>query len=146
MKKLAVQITLLSQQQDEGDVQVTSQTHEGTFYLREGMGSYLTYTDQGTNTTMRFEADEVRLYRRGEVSSWQVFNPHKDTGGLLTLGVNEMVLHVVTKHLAVHYDEHGGRVQLAYVLFGEESRPEPGQPVVEIPMGEFSLSIAWKTV
>lgn len=145
MNKHLVRITLLSRQEDEGLSQVTSQTHAGTFYMREGAGSYLTFAEDGQTTTMRFEDQEIRLFRRGEVSMWQVFNPAKETGGALTLGVNEMMLRIETTHLEVAYDAAGGRVQLSYVLFGEESRPAPGEPVVEVPMGAFSLSIAWVT-
>ena len=100
MNKLHVSISLSSVQQDEDQREVTERSHSGTLYERDG-AYYLLYDDDGTATTLRFTPQEIRLYRRGEISSWQVFQLGELTGGLLTLGASEMILRVMTNHFCV---------------------------------------------
>lgn len=138
-----VLITLLSCQEDEGAEPVfTSQSHEGTLAPAAEPGSYyLRYAEEGTTTTLKLSAERARLYRRGEVSTWQDFDPAHETDGMLELGASSLALRVVTHHfsLAVHPGE--GHFKLGYDLFGREHCPEPTRP--ETPFGRFTLTISW---
>jgi uncharacterized beta-barrel protein YwiB (DUF1934 family) len=139
--KKPVTISLSSVQQDADQREITEKTHEGVLYERDG-ARYLLYDDEGTATTMRFTADEIRLYRRGEVSSWQFFQLGEMTGGLLSLGPSEMILRVMTSHFLLDESPSNGRIQLHYELFTAETSAPDADPT-QLSLGKFSLSLDW---
>lgn len=140
MSKKPVTISVSSVQRDDDQREVTQQTRVGTLYKRDG-ANYLLYDDDGTSTTVRFEPDEVRIYRRGEVSSWQVFQLGELTGGLLTIGPSEMVLRVMTSHFLVEPED--GRIELHYELLAADS-PDPDADPTTLSLGKFDLSLDWQ--
>lgn len=139
--KKQISITLESRQEDEGLQEVTTTTHAGTLYDKND-GQYLLYSDEGTSTSIRLGGDEVRLFRRGSMEGWQTFRLGEVTGGTLSLGVNRMVLRVLTSHFDVQTRDEGGRIELHYQLWtGASSDPEADPQ--EISLGKFQLALDW---
>lgn len=141
MSKKPVTISLTSVQQDNGQHEVTNQTRQGTLYERDG-ATWILYDDEGTATTMRLAPEEIRLYRRGEVSSWQVFQLGELTGGMLTLGAGDMILRVMTSHFLVNVAPREGHVELHYELFTAETA-EPDADPTKLSLGKFTLAVDW---
>jgi uncharacterized beta-barrel protein YwiB (DUF1934 family) len=142
VSKKPVTISLSSVQADDDLREVTEKTHAGTLYERDG-AAYLLYDDDGTSTTLRLTPDEIRLYRRGEVSSWQVFQLGEMTGGLLSLGPSEMILRVMTSHFHLAHSPQNGRIELHYELFTAETAAADADPT-RVSLGKFSLSLDWR--
>jgi uncharacterized beta-barrel protein YwiB (DUF1934 family) len=143
VSKQHVAITLSSRQHDDGLSATTTETHTGTLYDKND-GRYLLYKSEadGLSTSIRMDAEEIRLFRRGAMENWQVFRLNELTGGVLSLGVNAMVLRVLTSHFALREDETGGRIELHYELWtAPDSDPDsdPG----EVSLGRFELSLDW---
>lgn len=140
---LPVTITLLSRQELDGpEPVITAQSHEGTLAPAAEPGTwYLHYAEEGTTTTLRMSAEKARLYRRGEVSTWQDFDPTAETGGMLELGASALALRVVTSHLSLIVRPGEGHFKLGYDLFGFEHTPDPVRP--ETPFGTFTLTLSW---
>jgi uncharacterized beta-barrel protein YwiB (DUF1934 family) len=141
MSKQAITITLLSRQEDGGEAMMTSQVHTGHLYKRPA-GTTLIYVEEGTTTTVMLDAQEIRLYRRGVIESWQVFQNATETPGHLTLGLNGLPLRVVTSAYDVSQGTEGGHIKLAYQLFSDDAETAP-QGLEEICLGQFSLSLSW---
>jgi uncharacterized beta-barrel protein YwiB (DUF1934 family) len=140
-QKKPVAITVESVQTDGDQRAETRQERLGTLYEREG-AQYLLYDDEGTSTTVRFEPEEIRLYRRGEVSSWQVFQLGELTGGMLGLGASEMILRVMTSHFLIAHAASSGRIELHYELFTGETADPEADPTA-LSLGKFTLTLAW---
>ncbi|MFN3428628.1 MAG: DUF1934 domain-containing protein [Candidatus Sericytochromatia bacterium] len=143
MSKKPISITLNSRQEDEGLSHVTTETHAGSLYDKND-GRYLLFKneDDGVSTSIRMDPDEIRLFRRGALESWQVFRLGEITGGVLTLGVNAMVLRVHTSHFQVEQADHGGRIELHYQLW-TAADSDPASDPHELSLGRFELSLDW---
>lgn len=142
VRKKPVTISISSVQEGDGAREATAQVREGVLYERDG-AHYLLYDDEGTATTVRFQPEEIRLYRRGEVSSWQVFQLGELTGGHLALGPSEMILRVMTSHFRIVQGERAGRIELHYELFTGESA-DPAADPTKVSLGKFTLELAWQ--
>ena len=144
MSKQIVTIALTGRHEDGGQEEVTTQTHEGVLYQKEG-ADYLLYTEaaEGINTSIRLDPSEIRLYRRGEHTSWQAFQLGEFTGGMLTLGASEMVLRIHTSHLVIEQAEGKGRMQLHYEMWTSSSA-DPAADPYDLSLGRFSLDMAWQ--
>lgn len=142
MSKQPVQISLRSRQQD-GDVsEITEQTHQGHLYHRDGV-DYLVYAEEGISTQIRLDPHEIRLFRRGEISAWQVFQLGELTGGRLQVGEGEMVLRILTSHFAFQYAETAGGLELHYEMWTGET-PAPDADLFGLSLGKFDLSLTWE--
>lgn len=143
MSKKQVSITLNSRQEDEGLSQTTTETHAGSLYDKND-GRYLLFKneDDGVSTSIRLDPDEIRLFRRGALESWQVFRLGEITGGVLTLGVNAMVLRVHTSHFQVEQADDHGRIELHYQLW-TAADSDPASDPHELSLGRFELSLDW---
>lgn len=135
-----VHIKLRSHQTDGDQQEVTQQDHLGSLDVRDDK-RYLRYAEPGIQTTIVLGDGEVTIYRRGEVESWQVFQPGELTGGRLSLGAGEMVLRVHTTRCEVGE----GSLRLAYELLAAESG-EPDADPTRLSLGEFSLALDWSEV
>lgn len=146
MSKKNVTITLSSRQHDDGLSATTTETHTGTIYDKND-GRYLLYKSEadGISTSIRMDAEEIRLFRRGAMENWQVFRLNEITGGVLSLGVNAMVLRVLTSHFALRQDEEGGRIELHYQLWTAPDS-DPDSDPNEVSLGRFELSLDWTVV
>lgn len=140
MSKYAVTISLSSRQEDAGTAETTSQRHQGVWYERDD-ASYLIYHEAGLKTTLRIGPDEIRLYRRGEMESWQVFQLGEVTGGVLGLGGEPMALRILTSHLALEQGGGSGHIALHYELWTAPS-PEP-DAAFDMSLGKFALELNW---
>ncbi|HEY9723723.1 MAG TPA: DUF1934 domain-containing protein [Oscillatoriaceae cyanobacterium] len=129
-----------SRQEDSGLAETTSQRHQGVWYERDD-ASYLIYDEEGLKTTLRIGPDEIRLYRRGELSGWQVFQLGEVTGGVVSLGGAPMTLRILTSHLALEQGGGSGRIALHYELWTAPS-PEP-DAVLDMSLGKFALELDW---
>lgn len=143
VSKKNVSITLSSRQQDEGQSETTTQTHVGTLYDRpdEHVLMYKS-EEEGVSTSIRLMPDEIRLFRRGAMESWQVFRLGEYTAGMLSLGVNAMNLSVMTSHFHLSEHDAGGRLELHYQLWTAGSS-DPAADPLEVSMGRFELSLDW---
>jgi uncharacterized beta-barrel protein YwiB (DUF1934 family) len=143
VSKKNVTITLSSRQHDDGLSATTTETHTGTIYDKND-GRYLLYKSEedGISTSIRMDAEEIRLFRRGAMENWQVFRLNELTGGVLSLGVNAMVLRVLTSHFVVREDEEGGRIELHYELWTAPDS-DPDSDPSEVSLGRFELSLGW---
>lgn len=144
MSKQIVEISLTSRQEDGGLEEVTRQTHEGVLYQKEG-ADYLLYTEaaEGINTSIRLDPQEIRLYRRGEHSSWQAFQLGEFTGGMLTIGAGEMVLRIHTSHFSLEQGERAGRMALHYEMWTSSSA-DPAADPYDVSLGRFVLDMDWR--
>lgn len=144
MSKKPITIAVSSTQEDDGLREVSMRVHRGHLYERDG-SRWLLYDDDGTATTVRFGASDVRIYRRGTVNAWQDFQAGELTGGLLALGEGEdggMVLRVLTRKLALTLDPDRGRLELEYDLFTAASGQPDADPT-ELSLGHFTLDLVW---
>jgi uncharacterized beta-barrel protein YwiB (DUF1934 family) len=144
VSKKPVTIGVSSVQEDGDAREVTTRAHRGHLYEKEG-ATWLLYEDDGTSTTMRLGAGEIRIHRRGLVNSWQDFRPGEVTGGLLSVGEGaggEMVLRVRTERLVVTQDPARGRIELVYDLFTGASAASDADPM-DVSLGRFTLDLVW---
>ncbi|MDB5099352.1 MAG: hypothetical protein JWM80_3773 [Cyanobacteria bacterium RYN_339] len=141
-QKLPIAITVVSVQTDGEERVETRQERVGTLYVRDG-AQYMLYDDEGTATTVRFEPEEIRLYRRGEVSSWQNFQLGELTGGMLSLGPSEMILRIMTSHFRIIQTGATGLIELHYELFTGETA-DPAADLTALGLGKFTLTFTWR--
>lgn len=121
--KQHVHVKLESRQLDgENQTQTTQGEYEGTWYHQD-RHEYLIFQDaDGTQTTLRMEGDEWRLYRRGpEIESWQVFRMGMSVPTELTLMGSVLPLLTFTKRLEKRTTPTGAELQLEYDLTSEEN-------------------------
>lgn len=143
MNKKTIAITLSSRQEDDGLSATTTQTHTGTIYDKND-GRYILFKseEEGISTSLRLAADEIRLFRRGAMENWQIFRLGEETGGVLSLGVNAMVLRVLTSHFLLEDREGGGRIELHYHL-ATAPDSDPDSDPSALSLGRFELSLDW---
>lgn len=130
--KHPVMVRLLSCQLDaEGQEQRTENRYEGTWY-RQDESDYLVYQEAvGIQTTLRWDAREWRLIRRGgDLDGWQVFRLGENVESDLRLENSYLPLNTYTQRLKSTPTEHGLELHLEYTLY---SGPEL--------LGNFSLII-----
>lgn len=117
MKKSAV-ISVLSKQRGNDDEKIEVVT-PGDFYEKDGK-FYIVYDEteisgmQGTRTTIRVEADQFTLIRKGTTNTRMLFKEkHNDfimyqtPHGMLQLSIN-------IKKLSIDVDENGGSIKALY--------------------------------
>ncbi|MOA37634.1 hypothetical protein D3C78_1592460 [compost metagenome] len=115
----------------------------GTLYDRDDEQVLMYKEDEaGVSTSIRMQAEEIRLFRRGSMESWQVFRLGEYTNGMLSLGVNAMHLSVMTSHFHLSAHDGGGRLELHYQLFTAGSS-DPAADPLELSMGRFELALDW---
>lgn len=144
MSKQPVQISLKSRQQDGDVAEVTEQTHHGHLYHREGT-DYLVYNEEGFSTQIRLDPHEIRLFRRGEINAWQVFQLGEITGGHMAVGEGEMVLRILTSHFAFKHEPAVGELELHYEMWTGKT-PDPEADLFDLSLGKFDLQLSWEAV
>lgn len=130
-KKLPVRIELRSHQVDaEGDERHAVQHHDGLWY-DQGGHQYLVYQTDGVSTTLRLDAGEWRLFRRGNgIESWQLFREGEDLESQLDCAGSSLPLCTRTHHLSARMGTEGGELRMSYSLFSQDAH-----------MGDFELSL-----
>ncbi|MBO9542149.1 DUF1934 domain-containing protein [bacterium] len=133
--KHPVSIRVESVQLDaEGNEARTENQYEGTWYQQE-TSDYVIYQDEGVQTTLRWDANEWRLFRRGpELEGFQLFRLDKPTETELRVQTSTLPLKTTTHRMQVAPLPQGRELVLDYTL---ESGPEL--------IGNFTLIIQLKT-
>ncbi|MBM3269641.1 MAG: DUF1934 domain-containing protein [Candidatus Sericytochromatia bacterium] len=113
-----------------GEVREVRHTYDGTWFRQPG-GDYLVYLDEGIHTTLRWGADEARLYRRGDqLEAYQVFRPGQALDFELAIGGNKLPMTTMTHAVSAETGAGGGEIRLEYSLCSGPTE-----------LGEFTLSI-----
>lgn len=121
MKK-NVHVKLESRQLDsENQAQTTQGEYEGTWYIQDGQ-EYLIFQDaDGMQSTLKMNADEWRLFRRGpDIESWQVFRQGKSVPTDLSLMGSVLPLLTYTKRYEKVDTPNGAELQLEYDLYSND--------------------------
>lgn len=129
--KRQVQVELTSHVvEPDGEAREVRHTYEGSWYRQQG-GDYLVYVDEGIHTTLRWDAREVRLYRRGDqLEAYQVFRTGHALEFELALGGSKLALTTTTHSFSAATHDAGGDLVLNYSLCSGPA-----------DLGEFTLRI-----
>ena len=91
-------------------------------YSFDGEVACVTYLEsevtgmEGTRTSLMIFADKVVVDRDGTVTSRMVFEPGKKHAFLYDTPVGSATMHMSTRDLRQRFNEHGGQVEIDYVL------------------------------
>ncbi len=116
-------ITLQGRQTIDGEIDNFELTTAGK-YTRQGgkyfvsyEGSEITGYDK-TTTTLKIKENNVSMirYGKGSVASQMVFEPKKQYTGIYKTPYGNLNVDIYTNHMRVEVDEHGGEVELDYVI------------------------------
>jgi uncharacterized beta-barrel protein YwiB (DUF1934 family) len=148
MIKYPVKLSVLSHQQDGDLSEMSTQTHDGFLHLRDNGDFYLLWDEnKQQHTTLRLEGQSLRLYRRGEINNWQVFEKAKETMGVLNLGGNDLQLRIETTKLDIKKNaDASGQIQFSYGLWGYSQPKTEDDLIEETPFGHFAVTIAWEVL
>lgn len=115
--KHPVSIRVESVQLDaEGSEGRTDKQYEGTWYQQES-SDYVIYQDEGVQTTLRWDANEWRLFRRGaDLEGFQLFRLDAPTQTELRVQTSTLPLTTVTHRMQVTPLPQGRELQLEYTL------------------------------
>lgn len=115
--KHPVSIRLESVQLDaEGNEERTDKHYEGTWYQQEN-SDYVIYQDEGVQTTLRWDANEWRLFRRGaDLEGFQAFRLDEPTQTELRVQTSTLPLTTETHRMRVTPLPQGRELQLEYTL------------------------------
>jgi uncharacterized beta-barrel protein YwiB (DUF1934 family) len=129
--KLPVRVFLTSVISEAGgEVREVHHTYDGTWYRQPG-GNYLVYVDEGIHTTLRWDAAEVRLYRRGDqLEAYQIFRAGQALDFELAIAGSRLEMTAMTHQVATAVDDLGGEIHLQYSL---SSGPTE--------LGDFNLTV-----
>jgi uncharacterized beta-barrel protein YwiB (DUF1934 family) len=106
---------------DEGEEDAIDFTTDG-LYSFDGDTASLTYQEsevtgmEGTETNVVVSADKVIVDRNGTVTSRMVFRPGEKHAFLYDTPVGSATMHMNTRGLSSRFNEHGGHVEIDYVL------------------------------
>lgn len=129
--KQAMRIELDSRQTDDEGVQSRSVlAAHGTWY-DQGTHQFLVFNTDGVSTTLRMDAREWRLLRRGDgMDSWQTFRMGQVLESELALEGSVLPLRTQTWHLSKDVGAEGGALHLEYSLYSGD-----------VHMGDFELTL-----
>ena len=91
-------------------------------YTYDGDTACLTYLEtdvtgmEGTRTSVMVMPDKVVVDRDGTVTSRMVFRPGEKHAFLYDTPVGSATMHMNTRGLSSRFNEHGGHVEIDYVL------------------------------
>ena len=91
-------------------------------YTYDGDTACLTYLEtevtgmEGTRTSVVVTPEKVVVDRDGTVTSRMVFEPGKKHAFLYDTPVGSATMHMATRDLRQRFNEHGGQVEIDYVL------------------------------
>ena len=91
-------------------------------YSFDGEVACLTYLEsevtgmEGTRTSVVVTPEKVVVDRDGTVTSRMVFEPGKKHASLYDTPVGSATMHMNTRNLRQRFNEHGGQVEIDYVL------------------------------
>ena len=91
-------------------------------YSFDGDTASLTYQEsevtgmEGTRTSVVVTPEKVVVDRDGTVTSRMVFEPGKKHAFLYDTPVGSATMHMATRDLRQRFNEHGGQVEIDYVL------------------------------
>ena len=106
------------EEEEEDQLQFTT---DG-FYLLEGDTACISYFEtevtgmEGTRTSVVVTPEKVVVDRDGTVTSRMVFEPGKKHAFLYDTPVGSATMHMNTRNLRQRFNEHGGQVEIDYVL------------------------------
>ncbi|HEY9897671.1 MAG TPA: DUF1934 domain-containing protein [Pantanalinema sp.] len=115
--KHPVSIRVESRQLDaEGTEARLENRYEGTWYQQDS-SDYVVYQDEGVQTTLRWDADEWRLFRRGaDLEGFQLFRLEQPTETELRIQTSTLPLKTVTHRMQVTPLPRGRELSLDYTL------------------------------
>lgn len=116
MKK-HVSIRLQSCQLDgDGKEERTETLYDGLWYHQD-QSDYLVYQDSDVQTTLKWNQDEWRLFRRGpDLEGWQAFRVGESLESDLRLHGSLLPLTTTAHRLQAISTSQGGELQLEYTL------------------------------
>ena len=91
-------------------------------YTYDGSTASFTYLEsdvtgmEGTRTSVVVSPDKVIVDRDGAVTSRMVFQPGLKDAFLYETPVGSATMHMATRDLRQRFNEHGGQVEIDYVL------------------------------
>ena len=94
---------------------------DGLYSYADGVAS-LSYLEtevtgmEGTRTSVVVTPEKVVVDRDGTVTSRMVFEPGKKHAFLYDTPVGSATMHMSTRNLRQRFNEHGGQVEIDYVL------------------------------
>ena len=105
----------------EGEEDSIDFTTDGR-YSFDGNTASLTYQEsevtgmEGTETNVVVSADKVVVDRNGTVTSRMIFSPGEKHAFLYDTPVGSATMHMDTRRILFRFNEHGGHVEIDYVL------------------------------
>ena len=120
MKDVVIYIRSLFGEEDEGDNAIDFTT-DG-LYTFDGSTACLTYLEsevtgmEGTRTSVMVMPDQVVVDRDGSVTSRMVFREGEKNAFLYETPVGSATMHMDTRGLQTRFNEHGGHMEIDYVL------------------------------
>ena len=106
---------------DENEEEAIDFSTDG-LYTYDGGTACLTYLEtdvtgmEGTQTRVVVPSEKVVVDRAGTVTSRMVFEPGKKHAFLYDTPVGSATMHMNTRNLRQRFNEHGGQVEIDYVL------------------------------
>lgn len=113
---------------------------------KDGAGYVLTYQEseltglEGTLTTIQVEGEQVTMMRVGEFNAQMVFQEGRRHLSMYNTPYGAMAIGVNTRHLLAELNEHGGDIEIDYVI--EVDHAIVGRNIFQIKIKEaegFSL-------
>ena len=111
---------------DENEENVVDFSTDG-LYTYDGGTACVTYLEtdvtgmEGTKTSVVVTPEKVVVDRDGTVTSPMVFEPGTKHAFLYDTPVGSATMHMSTRDLRTRFNEHGGQVEIDYVLDMEHS-------------------------
>lgn len=107
---------------DGGDNDNTIDFTTDGLYTFDGDTACLTYLEsevtgmEGTRTSVMVMPDQVVVDRDGAVTSRMVFRPGEKHAFLYDTPVGSATMHMDTRNMNARFNEHGGHMEIDYVL------------------------------
>lgn len=107
---------------DGGDDDNTIDFTTDGLYTYDGDTACLTYLEtevtgmEGTRTSVMVMPDQVVVDRDGAVTSRMVFRPGEKHAFLYDTPVGSATMHMDTRNMQARFNEHGGHMEIDYVL------------------------------
>ena len=111
---------------DENEEEAIDFSTDG-LYTYDGGTACVTYLEtdvtgmEGTKTSVVVTPEKVVVDRDGKVTSRMVFEPGTKHAFLYDTPVGSATMHMSTRDLRTRFNEHGGQVEIDYVLDMEHS-------------------------
>jgi len=103
---------------DNTDIELLT---EGVFYKADGV-YFCEYKESeitglgGTDTTIEIGDNYVSLERSGAVNSQMLFMEGRKTSSVYNIQFGELLIDIYTEKLDIRIDEHGGELNVDYIL------------------------------